>query len=263
MSENLPNLSASLVLYKNDPDMVRQVVSSLLNTPIKSSLSIVDNSPSSELEIIFKDINNVDYYYNHGKNVGFSKGHNLALSRVPNCQYHLVLNPDVYFDKNVIPELLQYLESHQDIGLISPKIYFPNGEIQYLCKHYPTVLLLFGRRFIPKQLQWILKDYLDWYEMRDTGYNKVMDVPYLSGCFMLFRRKYIEEIGYLFDENIFMYLEDADVTLRMSKKYRSVFYPHVHIFHHWARGSHKSAKLTLVTIQSAIYLFNKHGWRFF
>ena len=48
--------------------------------------------------------------------------------------------------------------------------------------------------------------------MRDVGYDKITDVIYLSGCFMLFRKEYLDEIGY-FDENIFMYFEDADITI--------------------------------------------------
>jgi GT2 family glycosyltransferase len=259
--KNQNTLSASLVLYQNNPEMVRTAVLSLLQNNIDISLSVIDNSPLPELATVFQDIN-VDYYYNQGENIGFGKAHNLALCRVKAADYHLVINPDIYFDDHVIPELLKYLEENKDIGLISPKISYPNGELQYLCKRYPSFLLLLFRRFIPKQLQVIFKRHLDWYEMRETGYDKIIDVPYLSGCFMLFRRKYLDEIGY-FDENIFMYLEDADITLRMAKKYRTVFYPHVHIFHHWAKGSYKSLKLTLINIQSAIYFFNKHGWKLF
>lgn len=255
-------ISASLVLYNNNPEMIRKVVTSLLETPVESYLSVVDNSPTPKLSTVFEEFNNsnVDYFYNNGDNGGFGKAHNIALSRVKELDYHLVLNPDVYFDKGVVIELVEYLDQHKDIGLIQPKICFPSGEIQYLCKRYPSVFLLFARRFIPQFLQPVFQKQLDWYEMRDTGYNKIVDVPYLSGCFMLFRKKYLDEIGY-FDDNIFMYLEDADITLRMSEKYRAVFYPHVNIYHHWARGSHKSLKLTLITIQSAFYFFGKHGWR--
>jgi len=223
-------------------------------------LAIVDNSPSPELSSVFWDFT-IDYYFNN-KNIGFGKAHNFALTKLVGCDYHLVMNPDVYFESNVLPQMVQYLEKHQNVGLISPKICFPSGEIQYLCKRYPSVLLLFVRRFFPKWIQFIFKKYMDWYEMRETGYSNVMNVSYLSGCFMLFRRKHLDEIGY-FDENIFMYLEDADITLRMSKKYKTIFYPYVRIFHYWAKGSHKSTKLALVTIKSAIYLFNKHGWKFF
>ena len=252
-------LSASLVLYQNDPDIVSAAVTSLLNTPLNIYLFVVDNSPLPSLAPLLRSFN-VDYYHNQGQNTGFGKAHNLALKKVKRCNYHLVLNPDVYFGSHVIPELISYLEEHQDIGLISPKICFPDGETQYLCKRYPSLLLLFSRRFIPQRLQFLFKKRMDYYEMRETGYNQVMDVPYLSGCFMLFRRNHLDKIGY-FDENIFLYLEDADITLRMSKEFRAVFYPQVHIFHYWAKGAYKSTKLALVTIQSAIYLFNKHGWK--
>ena len=130
----------------------------------------------------------------------------------------------------------------------------------YLCKRYPSLFILFARRFLPKQLHFLFQNYLDWFEMRDMGYDKITDVIYLSGCFMLFRKKYLDEIGY-FDENIFMYFEDADITIRMSEKYRSVFYPHVQVFHHWAQGSYSSWKLALINIQSALYFFRKHGWK--
>ncbi|MDJ0715928.1 MAG: glycosyltransferase family 2 protein [Prochloraceae cyanobacterium] len=257
-------LSASLVLYKNAPDIVRNAVISLLNTPITIHFSVVDNSPTSELSQVFSEFQDFDieYFHNKGNNVGFGKAHNLAIRTVKKCKYHLVMNPDVYFEPNVLIELIKYLETNQDVGLVTPKILSPNGEIQYLCKRNPSVFILFARRFIPRILQNLFKGYLNWYEMRETGYNRVMDVPYLSGCFMLFRKEYLDEIGY-FDENIFMYLEDADITRRMSQKYRAIFYPHVHIYHHWARGSYKSLRLMLITIQSSFYLFNKYGWRLF
>lgn len=255
------DLTVSLVLYKNNQDVLKQTLLSLLDIPLKKRIYVVDNSPNQDLLALFQDVKDVDYYHS-GSNLGFGKAHNLVLSKIIDAEYHLVANPDVYFDRNVVPELIKYMNNNQDIGLISPKILFPNGEIQYLCKRYPSVFLLFGRRFLPKFFQKPFQKHLDYYEMRDQGYDTIIDVPYLSGCFMLFRKKYLDEIGY-FDENIFMYLEDADITLRMAEKYRSVFYPHVNIYHYWARGSHNSLKLTWVTIQSAIYLFNKHGWKFF
>jgi GT2 family glycosyltransferase len=253
-------VSASLVLYNNNPNMVAEVLKCIRDTPLKINLYIVDNSPSSKLASVF---DNVDVVYIHnGNNIGFGKAHNLAISKCMDSDYHIVLNPDVYFGSNVIPELINYLEKNKDIGLVQPKICFNDGKIQYLCKQNPTFFALFARRFIPSPLQFLSKSYMDWYEMRASGYDKIIDVPYLSGCFMIFRRKYLDEIGY-FDENIFMYLEDADITVRIAKKYRAVFYPYVHIFHHWARGSHRSFRLTLINIQSALYYFNKHGWKLF
>lgn len=254
-----PTLSVSLVLYKSDPMMVLEAVLSVLNSDMKASISIIDNSPSPELAKTFQDLD-VDYYYNNGKNIGFGQGHNLALSKLPLADYHLILNPDIYFEEKVLPSLINYLEEDLDVGLISPRVHYPNGNIQYLCKRYPSVVILFLRRFIPRPLQFLLKDYLNWYEMRETGYNKIMEVKCMTGCFMLFRRKYLDEIGW-FDQNIFMYLEDFDISIRMSNKYKNIYFPYVFIFHHWGKGSYKSFKLMMVHFRSAMYFFRKHGWR--
>jgi GT2 family glycosyltransferase len=260
MTSNKITLSASLVIYKNDPEMLNQVLTSFGKIPVKSTLVVIDNSPTPELSNLFIAHENVEYFHMDGDNLGFGKAHNVALSKISASPYHLVLNPDVYFEDGVVPELIAQLETSSDIGLIQPKVLFPDGRIQYLCKRYPTFLTFFVRRFIPKSLHSLIQKRMDWYEMRDTGYDKTMDVPVLSGCFMLFRRTCLDEVGY-FDDKMFMYCEDFDLTLRMARKYRTVFYPHVHIFHHWNRGSHKSLKLTWVFIRSAIYFFNKHGWR--
>lgn len=261
MTDSSIHISASLVLYKNDADILKKVLDSFFNSSLSISLLVIDNSPTPQLAHLVKQYIDAEYHHMNGMNLGFSKGHNLALSKIQHSNYHVILNPDVYFDETVIPELVNYLHQNSDIGLIQPKIYFPNGDIQYLCKRYPTVFALFARRFIPKPFSLIIKPYIDWYEMRESGYDQVMDVQYLSGCFMVFKKDYLDEIGY-FDENIFMYLEDADISIRMAQKYRSVFYPHVKIFHYWARGSHRSLALTFTTIKSAIYFFKKNGWKF-
>ena len=50
-----------------------------------------------------------------------------------------------------------------------------------------------------------------------------MDVPYLSGCFMLFRVAALRRVG-LFDERFFMYPEDIDLTRRIHAEFRTVFF---------------------------------------
>jgi len=98
------------------------------------------------------------------------------------------------------------------------------------------------------------------FELRFTKYDKVMDIPYLSGCFMFLRNEILKKVG-LFDENIFMYGEETDLCRRINLAgYRNVFYPNSFIFHHFEKGSHKSFRLFLIGIKSAVYYFNKWGW---
>jgi GT2 family glycosyltransferase len=55
--------------------------------------------------------------------LGFGKAHNIALKKSieENVPYHLVLNPDVYFEKGVLEELYKFMESNKDVGLVMPK----------------------------------------------------------------------------------------------------------------------------------------------
>jgi GT2 family glycosyltransferase len=87
-------------------------------------------------------------------------------------------------------------------------------------------------------------------------------VPYLSGCFMFLRIDALKKTG-IFDENIFMYGEETDLCRRLIKNnFKTIFYPKVKITHEFAKGSHKSFRLTWIGIKSAIYYFNKWGWFF-
>jgi len=63
--------------------------------------------------------------------------------------YHLVLNPDVYFESGVLEKLFDYMEFNSDVGQLMPKVLYPDGEVQYLCKLLPTPMDLIFRRFIP------------------------------------------------------------------------------------------------------------------
>ena len=255
-------LTASLVLYNNDPEMVRQGVTSLLKTPLSIQLIVVDNSPSPQLASLFESFNDdrLIYLYNQGENIGFGKGHNLAISKSKESDFHLIMNPDVYFEETVLPDLITYLQHNPTVGLVAPKVLSPNGDTQYLCKRYPSVSVLFVRRFVPAKWQSFFQDSLDHYEMKDTGYNQIMEVPIISGCFMLFSRPVLQEVGG-FDDRFFMYFEDYDLTLRTAQKYKTVFNPTVHIYHYWARGAHKKIRLARIFVQSGFRFFQKHGWK--
>lgn len=138
-----------------------------------------------------------------------------------------------------------------------PKVLYPDGEIQYLCKLLPSPFDLIFRRFVPFE-KWKDKRN-EIYELRFTGYDEIMNIPYLSGCFMFLRVDILKKVG-LFDERFFMYLEDTDLSRRIYRVAKNIFYPYVHIYHEYGKGSYKNKKLLMYHIQSAIKYFNKWGW---
>ena len=253
-------INATIVLYKNNTVLLEKAINSFLDTELEVKLYLIDNSPSDELKYLSELDSRIEYIFND-ENLGFGMAHNIALQKsiddyVP---YYIVLNPDVYFKKGVIEELLNYMENNQDVANVMPKVYYPDGKLQYLCKLLPTPMDLFGRRFIP--IASIVDKMNIRYELHSCRYDTELNIPSLSGCFMFLRTEHIKEVG-LFDENIFMYMEDIDLNRRLYMRYKTMFYPQVSIIHIHAKESYKRKALLWEHIKSTIYYFNKWGWFF-
>lgn len=253
------DITSSIVTYNTKLDELKKAIESFLNTKLNVHLYISDNSPNNELEKYIKNIDDsrISYIFND-KNGGYGWGHNQILKNIiGKSKYHLILNPDIYFDNDVLEELFSYMEKNKDIGNIMPMVKYPNGDIQYLCKRIPKPKDLFLRKFCPFKSIIERNNYK--YEMRETGYTKIVDVPILSGCFMFIRNEVFRTVG-LFDEQYFMYMEDFDLSRRIHEKYRTVFYPKVEIVHAHAKESFKNKKMARIHLKAAIKYFNKWGW---
>lgn len=253
----MKSISASIVAYKNPADTLAQAIHSFLTNTEDSLLYLIDNSPTDHLRCLAYDPR-IIYIFNN-RNVGFGAGHNISFHHVLNrSKYHLVLNPDVYFYEGVIEKLYHFMEKNPDVGQVMPKVLYPDGRVQYLCKLLPSPYILLLRRFFRFFNDLHEKENYN-YELQFSGYDKVMNVPFLSGCFMFLRMESLKKVG-MFDERFFLYTEDTDLTRRIHRHYRTMYYPDAVIYHHHARGSYKDPWLTLCNIYSAVRYFNKWGW---
>jgi len=253
------DITVSIVTYKTSPGVLKRCIESILRANMKINIYVIDNSPEDYLRTICS--NNGIFYIFNDNNVGFGAGHNIAIKETikDNIPFHLVTNPDIHFGDAVLEPLYEFMNGNTDVGVIMPKILYVDGSVQYLCKLLPTPMDLIRRRFFGGTRYSGKKDSL--YELRSTGYDKIMDVPYLSGCFMFIRTEALSRAG-LFDERFFLYLEDVDLSRRIHKHYRTVYYPDVSVFHQYEKGSYKNSKLLKYHLQSAIRYFNKWGYFF-
>ena len=64
-----------------------------------------------------------------------------------------------------------------------------------------------------------------------------------------------------FDERFFMYLEDVDLSERLSAYGKVIFYPNASAVHNWEGGSSKSLKLMKIHISSMLKYFRKRNKR--
>lgn len=254
-------VAACIVTYRSDLGQLRQAVESFHAQGVESHLMVVDNNSGAEYVEQLCTLPNVQVIES-GANKGFSYGHNIGMQHAPEHHFYLVMNPDVVLHEHCLHKMIGYMNEHTDIGLLLPKVLNPDGSIQYLNKRLPSVFDFFARRFLPKPLQqikWVRRK-LDYFVMRDVGYDKPVDVAFASGCFMFFRASNLQQVG-RFDEAFFMYLEDCDMGRRIAKDARVAFYPEACITHHWARGSHTSWRLTWVMIRSMFHYYTKWGWK--
>jgi GT2 family glycosyltransferase len=247
-------LNVSIVLYKHTVSEISPLVECLQKSKVVSQVFLIDNSPVENPG--FKTLN-VTYHFT-GKNSGYGAANNIAIRQTleQGLPYHLVINPDITFKPEILSKIEDFMNNNPEIGLLMPKILYPTGEIQYLCKLIPTPFDLIIRRFLPKS--WTRKQ-TEKFELHASGYNRIINVPYLSGCFMFLRAEAIKKAG-MFDERFFMYPEDIDLTRRIYRHFKTVFYPEVSIIHNHAHSSYMNTRMMFIHMFNMIRYFNKWGW---
>jgi len=246
------NISATIVLYKENEETLLKAIHSFLNINLSKKLFLIDNSPTNKLSSIIKHPD-VEYFF-IGRNLGFGLGHNEVINKIKDkSDFHLILNPDVSFDVRVLKELTAVLSKENKAAMIAPKVLFPNGNHQYTARKYPVFFDLAIRRLK------FFKNRIYKQEYRDKDLSKPFYVEYLTGCFQLYKTNDFVALNG-FDKRYFLYMEDVDICKKidvLGKK--KLYYPHVSIYHVLKKGSSKNLKLFYYHLISAIKYFFK--WR--
>lgn len=199
-------------------------------------------------------------YMRMKENLGYGRAHNIALreSAYYKTPFHLVMNSDVRVKAEDIDAMCAFMLENPQVGQLMPKVVGLDGKQQYLAKRLPSPLDVFGRRFLPEKM---IAKRNKRYELRDLDLSRPVNVPYLSGCFMMLRTEAAVEAG-LFDERFFMYPEDIDLTRRIHRNFLTLYYPQWTIVHAHARDSYKNKHMLRIHIQNICRYFNKWGWFF-
>jgi GT2 family glycosyltransferase len=258
------HLSVCIVTFNPDHQVLARTLESLRIAlgrleHVTSSVLIVDNSPTDTLILWLRqhisDIT-VSLKTGHG-NVGFGRANNMAL---PSCgDFHLVLNPDVELSPDSLVEALAFMENNRDCGLLSPLVFGTDGQRQYLCKRFPSVLDLALRGFAPMGIRKRFKARLDLYEMREMRQDKVYwRPPIISGCFMFFRGDVFRSVGG-FDRDYFLYFEDFDLSLRAGRITAIAFVPSVKVVHGGGNASRKGFWHIRQFLTAAAVFYRKFG----
>lgn len=230
-------LSVSLVSHGHGL-MVQELVIHLLKFDIIDELIVTLNIPEEFPIILDRRLKLV----RNSKPKGFGQNHNDAFA-MTNCEYFCVLNPDIIFVDNPFPALLSRFNA-KSVGLVAPIILSNNGSIEDSMRRFLTPWSMVKRLVDKKSGVYVFKTAeID------------LSTDWVAGMFMLFSSDAYTRVGG-FDDQYFMYCEDADICTRLWKiGYSIVGSRSASVIHNAQRASHKSFKHLSWHIRSIIRYF--------
>lgn len=254
-------ISFCIVLYNQKLEELKRAINSLLLYKGESRIFLIDNSAKDTRKTLEGIAKNIEYHWMDGKNLGFGRANNIAIKRAEEwgSKYHFTVNPDIFFNEDIISRMAEYMESNPDVGAMMPQILYPNGTVQYLPKLSPTPPLLFFRRFkYPREWH---ERYRNDFEMRGMKPGRVYDVVHVTGCFNVFRTELLTKLGG-FDDRFFLYFEDTDLSRRAHAISRTIYNPAFAVYHDYGNNAAKNIRHTMYFAISAAKYFCKWGWVF-
>ena len=231
-------ITCSIVIFNEDQTVLWKAIHSFLNIPFSKKIYIIDNSEKSDFTTKLKDIE----YIKNTKNIGFGRAHNLIIEKIKdNSDYHLVLNPDVEFTPDSIENLIYELQKNKEVAMISPRVNYPNGVLQYTCRMHPT-----GKEMISRRLG-INKKFVHQRMYKNKDLSLPFFPEFIHGCFLLFKTQDFIDLGG-FDQRYFLYMEDADLCRKVQISGKKVmYYPLTQITHLYRKESSKKLNHYFIT----------------
>ena len=201
----------------------------------------VDNSnkeDDSNISYIKKNHPEIDLIISD-ENLGFAKSYNLmiekALSR--GADYFLALNPDMIIKEDAIEKMISFIEKNNQIGALAPKILRWDFQNKQKTKEIDSYGLYITKEHRFSDLNQGEKD-------RDDIETK--EVFGFTGAAVLFRSEALRDVAFLidnkkeyFDELMFMYKEDCDLSYRFRLAGWKIFFCPEAVFYHDRTASPK------------------------
>jgi N-acetylglucosaminyl-diphospho-decaprenol L-rhamnosyltransferase len=253
--------------YKN-PELLRLCLDSIQkemsSSGIRYEIIVADSATGEDTEMLMRERYPDARFFPFKENVGFKRMVNVSLDEA-HGEYIFLINSDIILTEGAIPNMLNYIRTHSDIGILSPKQLNFNGTLQPSCfRFYRPLTIVYRRTWFGKLP--FAKRHLRWFMMEDYDKSAPRNVDWVMGSAMLVSKRGVVKIGKM-DEQFFMYMEDVDWCRRFWEHgYRVVYYPDATVYHYHGKGSAKGGfigsllfnRLTWYHIESAVRYFWKY-----
>lgn len=217
----MPDLSIVMVTYNPGEDVLDSLSNIFASVDISLEVIVVDNhSQDGTPERIQQHFPQVQVIVNSVNN-GFAVATNMGL-KASAGRYLLLLNPDVMVKPDTLKIMVDYLESHSNVGIAGPRSLNGEGKVVPSANddYTPTAAFL---QF------WGIPYHI--YRRKCAQATAPFDAAWVQGACLMFRRTIYEQIGGL-DEGLFLFCEESDFCERASQRgWRTVYLPQAQITH--------------------------------
>lgn len=249
-----------IIVSWNTGDLTEQTLASVYReyTPETVEVIVVDNHSSDETVTMIQREFSTAWLIVNANNRGFGKANNQGMA-IATGQYIMLLNSDTIVQPGGIQNLVAYLDTHNDVMMVGPKLLNADGTFQHACRRrLPQPVNAFFHLFGLSRLFPESQKFTEYKRYADDP-EKTEPVEALSGAAMMFRREVYETVGGL-DERFFMYGEDLDFCKRVSDHGWEIAYvSEAKIIHLGGQSSRKRRSRSLVDFYQSMWLYyRKH-----
>jgi GT2 family glycosyltransferase len=220
----IPCISVLIVNY-NTSTLLEQCLRSIFDSKGDFAMEVLvaDNgSTDGAPEMVranYPEVSLIRYW----RNVGYTRAIN-PLLRQAKGQYCLILHPDLELLPDTLRDLVDFLESHPQAGIVGGDLYYPDGTpnpCEILFPGFRNDLLGFAMRVLSKMPGG--RKLIGNYNPTEWSHRSTSRVNWVWNACMMIRREVLERVGH-FDEDFYVWYGDWDLCKRATDAGWWVYY---------------------------------------
>jgi len=192
------------------------------------------------------------------KNIGYAAGNNRALLHARH-DLLIFLNQDTICHPGFLLSLVNTMEADKTLAACNPNIVTPEAEGFGTMAATFTLESLYLCDLVP----------FGYGQNRVINGKSIFRTKLLSGCAFIIRRETVSRLGYLFDDQLWMYAEDTDLSLRIHNMAQNICAVRDAVVYHLHKSNMDLEKGRILTaagaIKNRVFAFYKNmsGLEFF
>lgn len=249
-----------IIVNYNSGQLLNACVESIFNSEISQidlTVVVVDNNSNDQSLSLTQSRHEQLKIVRNRTNIGFGAACNQGRQYLNEKDYLLLLNPDTKVHSKTLHKSLGFLSSSNNLFILGCCHLDDYGNVKISCSRSPKTINifwdilgvsnLFPRIFKPATL------------MKDFNHNASRNVDQVMGAYMMFPKEVFDDLKG-FDEQFFVFYEDADFSLRArQKEYQSYYNADIKITHHGRGTTEKiSDKSLFYNLRSRVQFVRKH-----